>query len=78
MRAQPSIQEIQKFHAFRFCLIPALARLGDNIGGNVGDVLVGEAAAERRHGTLAVGNLGNDRLLLEAAGEVLDKEQISL
>jgi hypothetical protein len=47
-------------------------RLGaSRTGGDVGDVVVREAAAERRHGVLAVGDLLHDGLLVEAAVEVL-------
>ena len=58
-------------------LIPALAGLGDDISGNVGDVLVSEAASESRHGALAVGDLGHDGLLLEATGKELEETDFS-
>ena len=38
-------------------LLPALLRGGDHVGRDVGDVGLREAAAERRHGVLAVGHL---------------------
>ena len=53
------------------CLVPALAGLGDDISSNVGNVLVSEAASESGHSSLSVGNLGDNSLLLEAAGKEL-------
>ena len=52
-------------------LIPAGLGGGDDIGGDVGDVVVREAAAEGGHGVLAVGDLGHHGLLVEATGEEL-------
>ena len=39
-----------------------------DIGGNVCDLIVIEAASECRHGVLAVGHLVDDRCLLKATG----------
>ena len=44
-----------------------------DIGGNVCDLIVIEAASECRHGILAVGHLIDDGGLLEAASKVLLK-----
>ena len=52
-------------------LIPAGIGSGDNVGGDVGDVVVRKAAAEGGHGVLAVGDLGHNGLLVEATGEEL-------
>ena len=41
------------------------------------DLLVREAAAERRHGVLAVGHLSHDGRLLAAAGQVLVKRVLA-
>jgi len=43
----------------------------DDVRRNVRDVLVGEAAAEGRHGTLAIGDLLHHSLLVETAVQVL-------
>ena len=52
-------------------LVPAGLGGGNDVGGDVGDVLLGETSTEGGHGVLAVGDLGDDRGLLAAAGEVL-------
>jgi len=53
--------------------LPALGGGLDDEGSDVGDVVVREAAAEGGHGTLAVGDLGHDGLLVEATGEELQR-----
>lgn len=52
-------------------LVPAGLGGGNDVGGDVGDVILGETSTEGGHGVLAVGDLGDDRGLLAAAGEVL-------
>ena len=45
--------------------------MSDEAHRNVGNVIVREAAAERRHRVLAVGHLLDHRRLVEAAVEIL-------
>ena len=52
-------------------LVPAGLGGGNDVGGDVGDVVLGETSTEGGHGVLAVGDLGDDGGLLAAAGEVL-------
>lgn len=54
--------------------LPALGGGLDDEGSDVGDVVVRETAAEGGHGTLAVGDLGHDGLLVEATGEELQRD----
>ena len=68
-QVSPAVQESPR--ETRKNLIPAGLGGGDDVGGDVGDVVVGKAAAEGRHGVLAVGDLGHDGLLVEATSEEL-------
>jgi len=52
-------------------LLPAGFRRSDDISSYVGDVFIGKAAAEGRHGILSVRHLLDDGRLEETAGEEL-------
>ena len=52
-------------------LLPARRRGLDDVRSDVGDVLLRQAAAERGHRILTVRDLLHDRLIVEAAVEVL-------
>lgn len=71
-RLHPHHPRLSKLESFLSDL-PALGGGLDDEGSDVGDVVVREAAAEGGHGTLAVGDLGHDGLLVEATGEELQR-----
>ena len=52
-------------------LVPAGLGSLDNVGGNVGNVFIGETSSESRHGVLSVGDLGHNRLLRASSSKVL-------
>merc|ERR1719329_2101465 len=57
---------------FSSCRLLVPTRLGgaDNIGGNVGDVFIGETSSESRHGVLSVGDLDHNGLLTASSSKV--------
>mmetsp|Transcript_34869 Transcript_34869/g.71267 ORF Transcript_34869/g.71267 Transcript_34869/m.71267 type:complete len:231 (-) Transcript_34869:72-764(-) len=61
------------WHKGNSLLVPARLRSGNNVGGDIGNVIIRKTPTERRHGILAVRDLIDNRLLIAAAGEVLLK-----
>lgn len=57
----------------RDLLIPSLLRCGNNIRGNIGNIILTQTSTESRHGILSVGHLCPDRSLATSSGKVLVK-----
>ena len=60
-------------HQFEHLFVPSTLRGGNNVRGDVGNIILRKTSAEGRHGILSVGYLRHDGLLVTSAGEVLLK-----